>query len=224
MTGGNGMKRIGVILSGCGVYDGSEIHEAVLALLAIERAGAEAICMAPDIQQMHVINHFTGQAESGQQRGVLAESARIARGKVVDVVTVSIQDIDGLVIPGGYGAAKNLCDFAVKGAECSVQPDVEQLVREMVDKGKPVAAICIAPALLAKILQGYSPRLTIGNDPDTAAALTAMGAQHVDCPANEIVVDEKNRLVSTPAYMLAGDIAEAATGIEKAVQQLLAMI
>lgn len=218
------MKRIGVLLSGCGVYDGSEIHEAVLALLAIERAGAESVCMAPDMQQMHVINHFTGQTESGQERSVLAESARIARGKVVDVATVSVQDIDGLVIPGGYGAAKNLCDFAVKGAECTVQPDVEQLVRQMVDQGKPVAAICIAPALLAKALQGYSPRLTIGNDPETAAALTAMGAQHVACPANDIVVDEKNRLVSTPAYMLAEDIAEAATGIEKAVQQLLAMI
>jgi len=218
------MKRIGVILSGCGVYDGSEIHEAVLALLAIERAGAEAICMAPDIQQMHVINHFNGQTESGQQRSVLSESARIARGKVVDVATVSVQDIDGLVIPGGYGAAKNLCDFAVKGAACTVQPDVEQLIRDMVDKGKPVAAICIAPAVLAKALQGYAPRLTIGNDPDTVAALTAMGAQHVDCPVDDIVVDEKNRLVSTPAYMLAQDIAEAATGIEKAVKQLLAMI
>ncbi|MGE4544167.1 MAG: isoprenoid biosynthesis glyoxalase ElbB [Pedobacter sp.] len=218
------MKRIGVILSGCGVYDGSEIHEAVLALLAIERAGAEAICMAPDIQQMHVINHFNGQTESGQQRSVLSESARIARGKVVDVATVSVQDIDGLVIPGGYGAAKNLCDFAVKGAACTVQPDVEQLIRDMVDKGKPVAAICIAPAVLAKALQGYAPRLTIGNDPDTVAALTAMGAQHVDCPVDDIVVDEKNRLVSTPAYMLAQDIAEAATGIEKAVQRLLAMI
>jgi enhancing lycopene biosynthesis protein 2 len=218
------MKRLGVILSGCGVYDGSEIHEAVLALLAIERAGAEAICMAPDIQQMHVINHFNGQTESGQQRSVLSESARIARGKVVDVATVSVQDIDGLVIPGGYGAAKNLCDFAVKGAACTVQPDVEQLIRDMVDKGKPVAAICIAPAVLAKALQGYAPRLTIGNDPDTVAALTAMGAQHVDCPVDGIVVDEKNRLISTPAYMLARDIAEAATGIEKAVQQLLAMI
>jgi enhancing lycopene biosynthesis protein 2 len=218
------MKRIGVILSGCGVYDGSEIHEAVLALLAIERAGAEAICMAPDIQQMHVINHFNGQTESGQQRSVLSESARIARGKVVDVATVSVQDIDGLVIPGGYGAAKNLCDFAVKGAACTVQPDVEQLIRDMVDKGKPVAAICIAPAVLAKALQGYAPRLTIGNDPDTVAALTAMGAQHVDCPVDDIVVDQKNRLVSTPAYMLAEDITEAATGIEKAVQQLLAMI
>jgi enhancing lycopene biosynthesis protein 2 len=218
------MKRIGVILSGCGVYDGSEIHEAVVALLAIERAGAEAICMAPDIPQMHVINHFTGQIESGQDRNVLAESARIARGKVVDVATITSEDVDGLVIPGGYGAAKNLCDFAVKGAECTVQPDVQRLVREMVEADKPVAAICIAPAMLAKALQGRAPRLTIGNDPDTATALKAMGAEHVDCAVDGIVVDEKNRLVSTPAYMLAGDIAEAATGIEKAVKQLLAMI
>lgn len=218
------MKRIGVILSGCGVYDGSEVHEAVLALLAIQRAGAEPVCMAPDIRQMHVINHFTGQTESDQERNVLAESARIARGKVVDVASVEVQDIDGLVIPGGYGAAKNLCDFAVKGADCTVNPDVEALVREMVDKGKPVAAICIAPALLAKVLQGRAPRLTIGNDPDTAAALSAMGAQHVECAVDDIVVDEKNRLVTTPAYMLAEDIAEAATGIEKAVRQMLTMI
>jgi len=218
------MKRIGVILAGCGVYDGSEIHEAVLTLLAIERAGAEAICMAPDMPQMHVINHFTGQTEGDPARGVLAESARIARGKMVDIATVDVGDVDGLVIPGGYGAAKNLCDFALKGAACSVQSDVERLVRDMVDKGKPVAAICIAPAVLAKALQGYAPRLTIGNDPDTAAALEAMGATHVDCAVDDIVVDEKNRLVTTPAYMLAGDIAEAATGIEKAVKQLLAMI
>lgn len=218
------MKRIGVMLSGCGVYDGSEIHEAVLAMLAIQRAGAEAVCMAPDIKQMHVINHFTGQTESDRQRDVLAESARIARGKVVDVATIDAQDIDGLVIPGGYGAAKNLCDFAVKGADCTVNPDVEELIREMVDKGKPVAAICIAPALLARVLGGLSPRLTIGNDPDTAAALTAMGAQHVECAVDGVVVDEKNRLVSTPAYMLAEHIDEAATGIEKAVRQLLAMI
>jgi enhancing lycopene biosynthesis protein 2 len=180
--------------------------------------------MAPDIPQMHVINHFTGQIESGQDRNVLAESARIARGKVVDVATITSEDVDGLVIPGGYGAAKNLCDFAVKGAECTVQPDVQRLVREMVEADKPVAAICIAPAMLAKALQGRAPRLTIGNDPDTATALKAMGAEHVDCAVDGIVVDEKNRLVSTPAYMLAGDIAEAATGIEKAVKQLLAMI
>lgn len=218
------MKRIGLILAGCGVYDGSEIHEAVLALLAIERAGAEVVCMAPDMKQMHVINHFTGKTESDQERGVLAESARIARGKVVDLATVSPQDIDALVIPGGYGAAKNLCDFAEKGAACTVLPEVEQLVRTMIDKGKPVAAICIAPALLAKALQGYTPRLTIGNDPETAAALKAMGAEHVDCPATDIMVDEKNRLVTTPAYMLAGNIAEAATGIEKAIKQLLTMV
>lgn len=217
------MKRIGVMLSGSGVYDGSEIHEAVLALLAIERGGAEAVCMAPDMQQLHVINHFTGQVEAGQARAVLAESARIARGKVVDAATVSVEDIDALVIPGGYGAAKNLCDFAVKGADCTVHPEVRRLVRALVDRGKPVAGICIAPAVLAKALDGYAPQLTIGNDADTAAALEAMGARHVACPVDDIVVDEKNRLVTTPAYMLAENIAEAAAGIEKAVKQLLAM-
>jgi enhancing lycopene biosynthesis protein 2 len=217
------MKRIGVVLSGCGVYDGSEIHEAVAALLALDRAGAEAVCMAPDMDQMHVINHFTGKTEERQCRNVLAESARIARGQVVSLATVKVDEIDGLVLPGGYGAAKNLCDFAVKGAECTVQAEVARLIREMVDAGKPVAGICIAPALLVRVLGDRKPRVTIGNDADTAAALAAMGGEHVQCPADDIVVDEKNRLVTTPAYMVAGGIAEAATGIEKLVRQVLAM-
>jgi len=217
------MKRIGVVLSGCGVYDGREIHEAVATLLALDRAGAEAVCMAPDIDQMHVINHFTGKTEERQRRNVLVESARIARGQVVALATVKVHEIDGLILPGGYGAAKNLCDFAVTGADCAVQVEVERLVREMNALGKPVAGICIAPALLVRVLGDCNPRVTIGNDPDTAAALTAMGGEHVECPADDIVVDEKNRLVTTPAYMVAGGIAEAAAGIEKLVRQVLAM-
>jgi enhancing lycopene biosynthesis protein 2 len=220
------MIKVGVVLSGCGVYDGSEIHEAVLALLAIDRAGAKAVCMAPDVEQLQVVDHFTGQVEEGARRNVLIESARIARGKILDLAKVKVEDIDALVFPGGYGAAKNLCDFASEGANCTVNAEVERLVRGMVAAGKPVAAICIAPAMLARILGRQHPpaRLTIGSEAETAAALTAMGAEHVDCPADEVVVDAERKLVSTPAYMLAGGIAEAARGIEKAISHLLALV
>jgi enhancing lycopene biosynthesis protein 2 len=218
-------KKVGVILSGCGVYDGSEIHEAVITLLAIDRAGAEAVCMAPDIDQMHVINHLTGEPAAGETRNVLVESARIARGNIKDTASVSIADFDALILPGGFGAAKNLCDFAVKGPDCNVNKEVARLVREAVAARKPVAAVCIAPALLAKVLgQINSPALTIGTDAGTAGALEKMGAKHVDCPVKEAVVDRENRIVSSPAYMLAGSISEAAAGIEKTVQQLVGMI
>ncbi|OEU64004.1 MAG: isoprenoid biosynthesis protein ElbB [Desulfuromonadales bacterium C00003094] len=217
------MIRVGVVLSGCGVYDGSEVHEAVLSLLAIAKAGAEAVCMAPDMEQMHVINHFSGQTEAGQSRNVLVESARIARGQILDIATVSANDIDALVIPGGYGAAKNLCDFAVAGADCTVNIQVQRLIEEMLAAGKPLAGICIAPAILAKILGKQQPpvTLTIGTDQDTAAALDTMGVQHVACPVDEVVVDKQRKIVTTPAYMLADNIAQVAVGIEKAIQRML---
>ncbi|MEZ4600630.1 MAG: isoprenoid biosynthesis glyoxalase ElbB [Syntrophotaleaceae bacterium] len=220
------MLKIGVVLSGCGVYDGSEIHESVLVLLAIDRAGAEAVCMAPDQEQMHVVNHFSGQTMEGDVRNVLVESARIARGKILDVAKVTVEDIDALVFPGGYGAAKNLCDFAVQGPKCTVNPAVERLVRSMHLANKPIAGICIAPALLAKVLgtENPSPRLTIGSDGETSQALRDLGADHVDCSAENIVVDEKRKLVTTPAYMLADGIAEAAVGIEKAIRKMLEMV
>src|SRR5512143_852987 len=133
-------KKIGVILSGCGVHDGSEIHEAVLILLALDRHGCEAVICAPDVEQVDVVNHLTGEAEKGSRRNVLAESARIARGKISDVAKVSAQALDGLILPGGFGAAKNLCDFAVRGKSCTVHPQVARLVREVHAQGKPVAA------------------------------------------------------------------------------------
>lgn len=216
-------KKIGVVLSGCGVYDGSEIHEAVITLLALDRRGAEAICCAPDVPQMHVVDHLTGQPVAGQTRNVLAESARIARGKVRDVARVQAAELDGLILPGGFGAAKNLCDFATAGADCRVNPDVARLVREVHAQRKPVGAVCIAPALLARVLGTESPELTIGNDAGTAAKLEQMGARHVDCPVSEMVVDQKRKLVTSPAYMLAHRISEAAEGIDKAVGALLDM-
>jgi enhancing lycopene biosynthesis protein 2 len=216
-------KRIGVVLSGCGVYDGSEIHEAVITLLALDRRGVEAVICAPDVEQMHVVNHLTGEVEVGKSRNVLVESARIARGKVRDLAQVTAAELDGLILPGGFGAAKNLCDFAVKGKDCQVNPELARLVRELHAQGKPIAAVCIAPALLARVLGRESPALTIGTDAGTAAALRAMGAEHVDCPVGETVVDREHKLISSPAYMLATRISEAAAGIEKAVAALVEM-
>ena len=219
-------KRIGVILSGCGVYDGSEIHEAVITLLAIDRAGAEAVCMAPDIPQMHVINHLTGEPEAGATRNVLIESARIARGNIQDLAKVQASDLDALILPGGFGAAKNLCNFAVAGADCEVNAEAARLIRAMYAAKKPIAALCIAPAVLSKVLgdENISHKLTIGNDEGTAEALAALGSEHIQCPVEELVIDRDNKLVSSPAYMLAGRISEAAEGIEKTVHALIGMI
>jgi enhancing lycopene biosynthesis protein 2 len=216
-------KKVGVILSGCGVYDGAEIHETVVTLLALDRHGAEVVMCAPDVPQMHVVNHLTGEVAEGETRNVLVESARIARGAIRDVATVSADELDALILPGGFGAAKNLCDFAVKGADCAVDPGVAALVRAVHAQGKPVAAVCIAPALIAKVLGDENPALTIGSDADTASALETMGATHVTCPVEEFVVDRERKLVSSPAYMLAQSISEAAKGIEKTVAAVLEM-
>lgn len=215
-------KKIGVVLSGCGVYDGSEIHEAVLTLLAIDRNGAEAVCMAPDME-LAEIDHLSGQP-TGAKRNVLIESARIARGKITDIARIRAADLDAMIFPGGFGAAKNLCDFASKGAEASIQPEVARLLKEMAAARKPIGAVCIAPALLAAALgKEYAPELTIGTDAGTAAAINATGSTHRDCPVREFVVDQKNRIVTSPAYMLAGCISEAAEGIEKAVKAVIEM-
>lgn len=219
-------KKIGVVLSGCGVYDGAEIHESVIALLAIDKAGAEAVCMAPNIDQMHVVNHLTGKEMPGEKRNVLVESARIARGNVKDISAVKADDIDALIFPGGFGAAKNLCDFAVKGENCEAHPEVSRLVKEFSAKNKPMAACCIAPALMARIFKGdpAPPTLTIGNDKDTSSKMEAMGSKHQDCPVTEFVIDKENKIVSTPAYMLGQNISEVAAGIEKTVNELIKMI
>jgi enhancing lycopene biosynthesis protein 2 len=216
------MKRVGVVLSGCGVYDGSEIHEAVITLLALDRAGAAAVCMAPDVDQAHVVNHLTG-AETGETRNVLVESARIARGQVKDIRDVTARELDALIFPGGYGAAKNLSTFAFKGADCTVHGDVARLVKQMHQAGKPIGAICISPVAIARIFGGeIQVDLTIGSDPETAEAIERMGAKHVEAPVTEIVVDEANKVVSTPAYMDAKTISEAAEGIGKLVDAVLA--
>ncbi len=217
------MLKIGVILSGAGVFDGSEIHEAVITLLNIESEGAEYICMAPDINQMHTIDHLTGSESEDEQRNVLVESARIARGEIKRIKEVNPDEIDAIIIPGGFGAAKNLCDFAVNGANCTVNQDVEELLLKMNKAGKPIGAMCIAPVILAKVFGDVKPTLTIGTDRETAQAIETMGAIHKDCTVDNIVVDEENKMVSTPAYMLAKGITDAAAGIEKLVDEVLAM-
>jgi len=193
-------KKVGVVLSGCGVYDGSEIHEAVFTLLAVDRAGAEAVCMAPDME-LDEVNHLTVQP-TGTKRSVLVESARIARGKIRNIKEVQSSDLDAVIFPGGYGAAKNLCNFAEKGADATIHPDVAKLLQQMAAEKKPICAICIAPALIAATLgKEYAPQVTIGTDAGTAAAIGQTGSVHVECPVNEFVVDREHKIVSTPAYM-----------------------
>ena len=216
-------KRVAVVLSGCGVYDGAEIHESVITLLHLDRHGVAYQCMAPDIMQAHVVNHLSGEVAANEKRNVLVESARIARGHIIDIANANPADYDAVILPGGFGVAKNLSDFAFKGAECSVQAGVQVFVQAMHKAGKPVGLVCIAPALSA-LLVGPGVRCTIGHDAETAAAINRMGAVHVECPVNEACVDEDNKLVTTPAYMLAGRIHEAYDGIGRLVDRMLAMV
>tara|TARA_B100001142_G_scaffold261063_1_gene263612 strand:- start:1279 stop:1938 length:660 start_codon:yes stop_codon:yes gene_type:complete len=217
--------KVGVLLSGSGVNDGSEIHESVLTMLFLDRSDTEIILMAPNIDQMHVINHYTGQ-EMDEFRNVLVESARIARGNIKDMAEISGDDLDALIIPGGFGVAKNLSDYAMSGAECSINPDVYRLISEMILLKKPIGAICIAPAMMAKILaeQNQSATMTIGKDKTTAKDIEDMGSTHKECLVEEIVIDEVNNIVTTPAYMDAKNISEAAAGIEKLVKQIILMV
>jgi enhancing lycopene biosynthesis protein 2 len=216
------MKQVAVVLSGCGVYDGAEIHEAVLTLLALDRAGAQAICFAPDKPQLHVINHLSGE-EMPESRNVLLESARITRGKIQPLSQADAEQFDALIVPGGFGAAKNLSSFAAQGAECSVDPDLSKLIREMYKRSKPMGFMCIAPTLLPKVID-QPLRLTIGNDPDLGEVIDAMGGEPVICPVDDIVVDIENKVVTTPAYMLAQSIGEAAQGIDKLVSRVLDLV
>jgi enhancing lycopene biosynthesis protein 2 len=222
---GNMAKRkIGVLLSGCGVMDGSEIHEATLTLYFLDKQGAEIVCMAPNKKQFDVVNHITG-SPSQEERNVLIEAARIARGKILDIKTVRAEDLDAAIIPGGFGAAKNLCTFAKDGPDCRVDEDVARLLRDLFRAKKPIGALCIAPALVARLFGAeVAPELTIGTDTGTASALEAMGARHKKAMVNEIVVDNKNRIVTTPCYMLAQSIKEVGDGVEKLVAQILEMV
>lgn len=213
------MKKVAVILSGCGYLDGSEIYEATFTLLALDQQQAQVSCFAPNIPQMHVVNHLTGEVMN-ETRQVLVEAARLTRGQIADLKTANAADFDALIIPGGYGAAKNLCDFAVKGSEMSVNAEVLHFARAMHEAGKPVGLICIAPAMSAHIA-GPGTRYTIGHDADTAAAINATGGVHVECAATDCVVDADKKIVTTPAYMCASRLSEAAEGIRQLVTEVL---
>lgn len=213
------MKKVAVVLSGCGVFDGAELNESVLTLLHVAKLGASYQCFAPDIDQMHVINHLTGE-EMNETRNVLVEAARIARGEIQSITELDVAQYDALLIPGGFGAAKNLSDFAVNGANAKVQADMLNVCKAFADAEKPVGYICIAPAMIP-LVYGKATKATIGNDQDTAAALNSMGAEHITCAVDDIVVDEDKKVVSTPAYMLAQSIVEADAGISKLVSKVL---
>ncbi|OSP14020.1 isoprenoid biosynthesis protein ElbB [Vibrio alginolyticus] len=213
------MKKVAVILSGSGVYDGSEIHEAVLALYAIEKAGATWHCFAPNIDQLHVINHLTGD-EMDETRNVLIESARIARGNIDDVAKLNVDEYDALLLPGGFGAAKNLTDFAVSGAECSINTHVAQACRAFANSKKPAGYLCISPVIIPMIYE-QGVKGTVGNDEAVSIAFNQMGGEHTTCPVEDIVFDEKHLVLSTSAYMLAENISQAASGIEKLVSKLI---
>lgn len=212
--------KIGVLLAGCGVFDGAEIHEATLTLYFLDKAGVEAVVMAPDIEQKDVINHLTGEPMK-EKRNVLVESARIARGNIKNIEDVKVEDIDGLIMPGGYGVAKNFSDFLEKGANATVIPQVKRLLIELLKADKPIGAICISPVIVAAALREAKPTITIGSDVDVAKAIEDMGAKHLNCPVSEMVVDEENKIISTPAYMLGRSIKEVAEGIEKLVNEVI---
>jgi enhancing lycopene biosynthesis protein 2 len=212
------MKKFAVVLAGCGVYDGAEIHEATLTMLAIMKEGAAYEVFAPDIDQHHVINHLTGQ-EVKERRNVLIESARIARGKIKDLKNYDPNNFDALIFPGGFGVAKNLCDFAFKGANCSVNPDVEKAILKTAGKNKPIGALCISPVILAKIFGDVE--VTIGQDKGAAEAIEKMGSTHVKTTHGEVIIDEKNNLFTTPCYMLDANIVQIAEGAENIVRAMM---
>ena len=218
------MAKIGICLSGCGVNDGAEIHESVITALALDRAGANIIYTAPNVMQTKVVDHYSGN-DMNENRNVLVESARIARGDITDLAELTADNMDGLIFPGGFGAALNLCDFALKGADSEIQPDVNRIIQEMMAAKKPLGFICIAPALFARAAKNADKtvKITIGNDQATADQIEKLGSQHEKCDVDNFVLDQENKIVSTPAYMLAGNISEAAAGIEKLVHKILAL-
>lgn len=213
-------KTVGVVLSGCGFLDGAEIHEATLTLLSLDRRGVKVMSLAPDVEQMHVVDHVKKAPVEGRRR-VMQEAARITRGDIRDVATVKASELDALIFPGGYGAAKNLCTWAVDGVGMTVNGDVERLIREVHAAKKPLGFICIAPVIAARVL-GHGVRLTVGDAADDAAkGIEAFGAKHVARAVEEIEVDPAFKVVSTPAYMLGPSIAPVSQGIDRLVGAVL---
>lgn len=219
------MAKVAVVLSGCGVFDGSEIHEAVSTLIHLSRHDAEVHCFAPDVDQPSVINHLTGEP-AGERRNTLVESARIARGHVKPLSQCRASDFDAVFFPGGFGAAINLCDFADKGSDCTVNRDVDRVLNEFHDAGKPIGMCCIAPVIAAKAFGKAGPvTLTLGDASDASKAAEAMGATHQIAGVTEVVTDEPNHLLTTPAYMHGqAPIHQVFDGIGQMIDQTLAMV
>lgn len=206
--------------------DGAEIHESVLTLLALDRAGVKTICTAPDKMQFNTMDHIKAvQVEHGN-RNVLLESSRIARGDIIPLTKLDLSKIDAVIFPGGFGVAKNLCTFGIDGPNCQIDPDIKKIILDTLASQKPLGVICIAPALAAKATQNspYKITITIGNDPVTAKAVETLGAVHKNCPVDDIVVDAKNKIVSTPAYMLGPSVYPVSKGIDKLVDKIISMI
>ncbi|MHC1706856.1 MAG: isoprenoid biosynthesis glyoxalase ElbB [Bacteroidales bacterium] len=212
------MKKFAVVLAGCGVYDGAEIHEAVLTLLAINKLGGFYQVYAPDIPQHHVMNHVTGK-EMQEKRNVLTESARIARGNIKNLNTLDMKNYDALIFSGGFGVAKNLCDWAFKGPDCTVNPEVARVIRQTLEEDKTLGAMCIAPVMLGKLLGDVE--ITIGANPDDAKSVEKMGSRHVSTVHGQVVKDKKYKIFTTPCYMLDASITEIATGTENLVREML---
>lgn len=214
------MAKFAVVLAGCGVFDGTEVHEATLTLLAMARYGVEYKIFAPDVDQHHVLNHITGE-EMEQKRNVLVESARIARGDISDLKDLDVKEYDGIVFPGGFGVAKNLCDYAFKGADMEVLPEIATIIKKAYIENIPLGGICISPVLLAKVLG--KGMMTVGNSQETGSHLEAMGAEFSPQDSEDICVDEKNKVVTAPAYMNDASILEVSVGIEKLVKAMISL-
>lgn len=225
--------KIGVLLSGCGVYDGVEIQEAVLTLLAIEEVGAEAICISVDENQHHVVNHITGD-EMKESRNMLVEAARISRGSIHEITTISPADIDALVIPGGFGSAKNFTNWAFSGPEGTINPKVKLLIVNMVNVGKPILALCVSPIVVAKALENSSihAAMTIGSDKEKSPydikafskGMEAIGAHSEMKSIQEIQIDRENKIITAPCYMLEASILEVRNNIKKGIEALIPMM
>lgn len=220
------MLNVGVVLSGCGFKDGSEIQEAVFTLYHLDSLNTKVLCMAPNINQSKVVNHITGESIN-ETRNVLIESSRISRGDIKDIQDVNIKELDAIIFPGGFGAAMNLSDLAEKGADLQVNPQIENVIKEFYNMKKPIGFICISPAVASKVLGNLNtnnkPKLTIGNDKGTAEIINKMGCQHIDSPVDNIVVYTENKIVSTPAYMYDSRPSEVFKGIEKLVKEVVSM-
>ncbi|HDZ45900.1 hypothetical protein LCGC14_0167620 [marine sediment metagenome] len=212
-------KQVAVVLAGCGVFDGSEIYETTLTLLRLDQLGIGYRCFAPDIEQHHVINHLNQEVVEGERRNVLQESARLARGEISPLSELLADDFDAVIVPGGFGVAKNLSDFASASDSMQVLEALKEALAGFREEAKPIGLMCIAPVMVPRLL-GDGIAVTIGNDPAVSGAISAMGGLHRSCSVEDIVVDLEHRVVTTPAYMLATRISEAATGIFKLVDRI----